>query len=128
MKNPELHFDGVDLEELAKYSPEKITADIMVDLMAELHAWRNVVNWRTSETPEELEAYISDLEELSSQCNNKKHTNFDDYKLFFDDCVSTLEDIGGRCPCAEPYDNALKNYVLECITAGAEKLEAELTK
>lgn len=122
------HFYNSDLEELAKYSPGKITPEILVDLMAELNAWRRIgdaCNCSVIETPEDMENYIEGLEEQAGQCNLADHADYDDLKEYFDDTVRAMTDIGGSWPCAAAYDQNLRAAVIECIERGAEIIETE---
>lgn len=83
-----------------------IGQDELLDLLAELDAWRGTFagarNTRQIEcvdTPEELVAYI---EELESNQENPDHADYDDLKEFFDDCA----DIIGYCsPWQSTADN-----------------------
>jgi len=101
-----------------------IERDELLDLLAELDAWRDTFagarNTRQIEcvdTPEELSAYI---EELESNQENPDHADYDNLKEFFDDCVQALEDEGGHWPCAEAYDLNLRQVICDAIRNGAE--------
>jgi hypothetical protein len=112
-----------NVEEIARYQPELITPDLLIDLMAELQAWRDIGEQSNSaETPEEALWYIQDLEEKAGQCNNEHHSNFDDYKSFFDDCVGSLNK---HWPCAEPWDTNLTQVICDAITRGDVEEESE---
>lgn len=107
-----------NLAELAVYFPERITPEILADLLAELQTYRNIcedVNHGNCETPEELAKYIEEIEELSAGCNNEDHKQFDDYKTFFDDCVSSLN---AHLPCAAVYDTNLTQVIFDAISKG----------
>lgn len=116
-------FYDANLEEIAKYKPELITPDVLVDLMSELQAWRNCVDRHYVESPEEAAAYVNDLEEKAFGCNSEAHAKFDYYKEFFEDCVNALEENSGRWPCAEPYDNNLRAVICGAITRGSFEAE-----
>ena len=115
----------MNMEEAARYNPALLTQDVLIDLMSELQAYRDIAENARLDSPEELAAYVDELETKSGQCNDEDHSNFDDYKAFFDDAVSTIENAGGRWPCAEPCDTTLTAYLLQCIERGAEVLSAE---
>ena len=111
-------MNNFSLEERARYAPESISHDELIDLLAELDAWRAMSD---SESPEEVAKRVDALEEQAGQCNDEDHSNFDDYKEFFDDCVRTLEDAAGNWPCAEPWDMNLRSVILEAIEKGANQ-------
>lgn len=106
------------LAERIQYAPESFSSDELIDLLGELDAWRDMSD---SESPEDVSSRINALEEQAGKCNDSDHSNFDDYKEFFDDCVRTVEDVGGRWPCAEPYDLNLRVYICDAITRGLEE-------
>jgi len=112
-----------NVEEIARYQPEIITPDLLVDLMAELQAWRTIGEQSCSaETPEYLQDYVKEMEEKACGCNNEDHSNFDDYKLFFDDCVNSLNK---HWPCAEPWDTNLTQVICDAIARGDSEEESE---
>jgi hypothetical protein len=111
-----------NVEEIARYQPELITPDLLIDLMAELQAYRVLIEDTPTESPEGLAAYLSDLEEKAGQCNNEDHSNFDDYKLFFGYCVDSLNK---HWPCAEPWDTNLTRVICDAIARGDSKEESE---
>lgn len=122
-----LHVESKSLEEIAQYSPEKLTRDNIADLLAELDAWRAMAAAvdRYAETPEEIAEYIAGLEETAGGCNNADHSEFPDLKEYFEDTVNAMCEISGAWPCASAYDQNLRSAVIECIERGAEIIENE---
>lgn len=125
-----LHVESKSLEEIAQYSPEKLTRDNIADLLAELDAWRAMAAAvdRYAETPEEIAEYIAGLEETAGGCNNADHSEFPDLKEYFEDTVNAMCEISGAWPCASAYDQNLRSAVIECIERGAEIIELERAK
>ena len=100
------------LEELARYTPEAITQDTLIDLMAELDAYRKVLEDRHCYDPEELASYI---EELESNQENPDHADYYELKSFFEDCVDSLN---AHWPRANAYDQKLRKVIMEAISKG----------
>lgn len=94
-----------------------IGQDELLDLLAELEAWREAISGYHVESPEECAALVV---ELDGNQENPDHADYDDLKEFFDDCVQTLEDERGRWPCARAYDLNLRQVICDAIQRGAE--------
>ena len=105
------------LAERVKYNPQSFSKDELIDLMTELEAWRSIINDINGDldTPEEMNAYIQVLEEQAWQCNNEEHSDYDDLKEFFYDCVNSLN---AHWPCPETYDMNLREVICNAITKG----------
>ena len=65
-------------------------------------------------TPEELEAYLDDVEGEAAKGKGKE--DYEDYKDFFKDIVAHFEDTNGNYPCAEPHDMTLREAIKEELT------------
>ena len=84
--------------------------------MAELDAWRSIATDTVSaETPEYLKEALDEMNEQVAGCNLDDHSNFDDYKSFFEDCVSSLDK---HWPDAEPWDQNLCQVIYSAIARG----------
>lgn len=97
-----------------------ISQDELLDLLAELDAWRGAASDYHVESPEECAALVA---ELDANQKNPDHADYDDLKEFFNDCVGALEDESGRWPCAEAYDLNLRQVICEAIRNGAGREE-----
>ena len=111
------------LSERAKYNPQSFSQEELIDLMVELDAWRNIINdiGGDLDTPEEMSQYINELEDQSCQCNNEEHSDYDDLKEFFSDCVNSLN---AHWPCPEAYDMNLREVITQAIIKGEEQESA----
>jgi hypothetical protein len=105
---------NLNLSERATYALSSFGAEELAELLAELDAYREI-----NESPEELAAMI---EELESNQANPDHADYDDLKEFFADCVSSLNK---DWPCAEAYDQDLRQVICAAITKGDTEEEAE---
>ena len=77
-----------------------IEQDELLDLLAELDAWRGAVSEYHVDSPEECAALVA---ELDANQKNPDHADYDDLKEFFDDCA----DLIGHCnPWQCTADNA----------------------
>lgn len=109
-------MENFNIFERARYG--HVTRDEILDALAELIAWREMADSVEGHVdgPEEFGVYISDLEDKAGICNNEDHSNFDDYKEFFDDCVGMLPK---AWPRAEPWDLNLRAVITEAIEKGS---------
>ena len=84
------------------------------EALEELEAWREMASeietpeWL--DTPEEVAAHIEKLAEV-----DEKPSDYDELKSFFEDCVDSLNK---HWPCAEPYDQNLRQVIMEAISRG----------
>jgi|WetSurMetagenome_2_1015567.scaffolds.fasta_scaffold678819_2 hypothetical protein len=111
-------MENFTLVELATYHPHLLTHDKMIDLLAELDAWREL-----DDTPASVAARLSDAEDKVHDCE-RDHSDYDALKSFFDDVVSTMEEFG-VCPGVEPSSVWFREAVMEYITKGEEACEVE---
>lgn len=105
------------LAERMQYNPESFSQDELIELMAELDAWRNIIHEINGniDNPEDMNKYVQELEEQSCQCNNEEHGDYDDLKEFFLDCVQALNQ---HWPCPDAYDMNLREVITNAITKG----------
>lgn len=90
------------LVERARGNGPAIGRDELLDLLAELDAWRFNASLCDITAPENLKQVFDDLENRPL-CIDEDHADYDDLKEFFDDCA----DIIGYCnPWQCTADNA----------------------
>ena len=99
------------ISERLRYAPHTLTEREVCDALRELEDWRATADEFSCSDSEELGAYIDKLE--AKQC--KDHEDYDELKEFFQDCVSSLNK---RWPAAEPYDQNLRQVIMNAITRG----------
>ncbi len=110
------------LHERAEYFPESLDRETIADVMAELHAWRDILGRaHFADTPDDVKALIDDLE---ANQQNPDHADYDDLRSFFDDIVETHGDLYGRWPCASAYDQHLRVAIIDDMQAGADAISA----
>ena len=119
MLNPQ----NLTLVERAKYFPDTLDRETLIDALVELEAWRNAIYKQTScDTPEEACDYMESLEQNQA---NPDYADRPDLKEFFDDIVSHWEDTlaNGPWSCPEAYDQNLRSAIMDDMTRGSDALE-----
>lgn len=99
------HYSTMPLIERARYAPETIDNQELIEALEDLAKYRDIGG---CDYPEGLAEEYAELED-----REEKPKDYDDYKSFFDDVVSSMEDYCGRWPCASPSDQNLLQAVCD---------------
>ncbi len=114
---------NLSLAEKARYAPQTIDSDSLVDALQELEEYRELAADSHNYSPSELSGYIDSIE--SSQCP-EEHKQLDDYKQAFETIFNSWENslADGQWPSPEPWDNNLINAITRDMERGAAAINA----
>lgn len=98
------------LSEIARYAT--VPRERLLDVAEQHDELLELLNNYNCDDVAELTQLI---DELQANQENPDHGDYDDLKSFFDDCVESLN---SRWPCAEAYDQNLRDVITSAIARG----------